>query len=79
MGEIIKTIVSLIFVICIIFTIFIAAIIFPVSYAVKLQCENRYWDIQYNIFWWCKIMYQWKYIPENLYIKAFEQNLNINK
>lgn len=40
-------------------------------------CETKYNDSQYYVFWWCKINYDWEYIPEDLYKKTFEQNLII--
>ena len=43
------------------------------------DCKQKYENVQYSIVSWCKIDYKWKYIPEELYIKLFEQNLNINK
>ena len=42
-------------------------------------CKAAYNDAQYSFWWGCKIKYNWEYIPKELYIKAFEQNLNINK
>ena len=43
------------------------------------SCEHKYEDVEYSIIWWCKVKYNWEYIPESLYEKAFEQNFNINK
>lgn len=43
-------------------------------------CYNTYNDSKF-IYWIapvCKVKYNWEYISEELYIKAFESNLNIN-
>lgn len=44
------------------------------------QCYNTYNDSKF-IHWLVpvfKVKYNWEYISEELYIKAFESNLNIN-
>ena len=46
----------------------------PIKY---IECKQLYTDTQYKILWWCMIKYNWEYIPEHLYIKAFEQNVNL--
>ena len=43
-------------------------------------CYNTYNDSKF-IHWLapaCKVKYNWEYISEELYIKAFESNLNVN-
>jgi len=50
--------------------------IFTIS---SIQCTSRYEDSFYKIFAWCMVKYEWKYITEELYKKAFEQNINLNK
>lgn len=42
-----------------------------------ISCINRYEDSNYTFKWWCKVNYNWEYITEKLYEKAFEQNLII--
>ena len=46
----------------------------PLDY---IRCHQIYDNTQYKILWWCMIKYNWKYIPEHLYIKTFEQNINL--
>lgn len=41
------------------------------------SCKNKYEDSKYNIYWGCKVMYQWEYIPELIYRKAFETNIKL--
>lgn len=43
-----------------------------------LRCESQYTDSYYTYFWWCMVKYNWEYITEELYKKAFDTNLNLN-
>lgn len=49
-------------------------LIYPIE---NIRCNHSYNYTKYDIFSWCMVKYNWKYIPEKLYIKAFEQNINI--
>ena len=42
-----------------------------------VSCKAKYENAEYWFFKGCMIEYNWKYIPKELYIKAFEQNLNL--
>jgi len=42
------------------------------------SCYARYQDAQYDFWGWCKIKYNWQYIPEDIYKKSFEKNINLN-
>lgn len=55
-------------------TLILLMITVPIDY---LKCNQRYTDTDFKILWWCMIKYNWEYIPEHLYIKAFEQNVNL--
>ena len=56
---------------------FIVLFILTVKPLQYMKCHQMYNDSQYKIIWWCMIKYNWEYIPEHLYIKAFEQNINL--
>lgn len=53
--------------------------LFVVDLAFWASCKASYEDSQYSFWGGCKVEYNWEYIPESLYEKAFEQNLIINK
>ena len=55
-------------------------IVFWADYVVwSYRCSHSYDDTKYDLLLWCKVNYKWKYILEKLYIKTFEQNININE
>ena len=41
------------------------------------RCKITYDNTKFIFPWTCKVEYNWKYIPEELYKKAFEQNINL--
>ena len=61
----------------IIWWIIFILIIAPILFIEKYTCENKYEDSYYKILIWCFVNYEWKYITEKLYEKAFTQNINI--
>jgi len=68
------------FLIYIFIFIFILILLSPIPYLFgKSVCKSQYKDSKFWFFSWCMVQYKWEYIPEKLYIKAFEQNLIINK
>ena len=80
MNRTIKNLLENIIVFLITATVIVAffwALLWIINFSEKISCTKKYWDVQYTFLWWCKINYKWKYIPEELFIKAFEQNLNI--
>lgn len=39
------------------------------------SCYAKYENAKYDFWWWCLIEYKWEFIPDELYEKAFEENL----
>ena len=54
-------------------------IITPIYFLNKWACERQYDNSYYWFYEGCMLKYEDKYIPEKLYIKAFEQKLKIVK
>ena len=42
-----------------------------------VSCKAKYINTEYSFFWWCKIKYNWEYIPENIYIETYQKNINL--
>ncbi len=69
----IKIIFTIIFIVIIVILIPII-IAYP---AVYYKCTNKYENSEYRFLVWCMVKYNNKYIPEELYEKAFTQNINL--
>ena len=57
--------------------ILLISISFLSFFSERETCSQKYGDTKYSMFSWCMIKYEWKYIPEDLYEKAFIQNVNL--
>jgi hypothetical protein len=68
---------TLIWIILWIFLLWILFILFITTILNSYQCYRTYNDFEYKIWVWCFINYKWEYIHERLYIRTFEQNINI--
>lgn len=56
------------------------SLIFFLSWSIlDTSCKLRYWDAIVMPLAWCMVKYKWSYITEELYKKAFEQNINLNQ
>ncbi len=57
---------------------FIISLAYMFVFIDKRICEEKYNNSIHSFYGWCKIKYNWEYLSEELYIKAFDKNLNIN-